>query len=142
MVDCSTRVLYPPSMSRFHPKYLVSYFVGESLSGLVPGLLALAQGVGGTPECVGQYNNVTNITTYALLYTESPRFSVEVYFFCLLGMYILSGLAFQSLQYKSVARTALVPNLGVYASPNQDEKFNRESVACTTVRYELQINNA
>jgi riboflavin transporter 2 len=122
-------------MSRFHPKYLVSYFVGEGLSGLLRGLLALAQGVGGTPECVGQYNNVTNTTTYALLHTESPRFSVEVYFFCLLGMYILSGLAFQSLQHKSVVKNALVPNLDV--NPSRTGALDRENVVCTTIRCEL-----
>ncbi|KAM5127522.1 solute carrier family 52, riboflavin transporter, member 3-B-like [Mantella aurantiaca] len=46
LVDCTSSVTFLPYMTRLRPDYLVSYFIGEGLSGLMPALLALAQGVG------------------------------------------------------------------------------------------------
>lgn len=45
-VDCTSSVTFLPFMNRLPPVYLTSYFVGEGLSGLLPALVALAQGVG------------------------------------------------------------------------------------------------
>ncbi|XP_062385511.1 riboflavin transporter 2-like [Sardina pilchardus] len=45
-VDCTSSVTFLPFMNRLPPAYLTSYFVGEGLSGLLPALVALAQGVG------------------------------------------------------------------------------------------------
>jgi hypothetical protein len=55
----------------FRETYLNSYLIGEGLSGFVPAIAALIQGVGGNPEC----RNVThvspdgNITSIIELYT-------------------------------------------------------------------------
>ncbi|XP_072266686.1 solute carrier family 52, riboflavin transporter, member 3-B-like [Pyxicephalus adspersus] len=46
LVDCTSSVTFLPYMTRLRPDYLISYFIGEGLSGLMPALLALAQGVG------------------------------------------------------------------------------------------------
>ncbi|KAG8541906.1 hypothetical protein GDO81_028008 [Engystomops pustulosus] len=46
LVDCTSSVTFLPYMTRLGPNYLISYFIGEGLSGLMPALLALAQGVG------------------------------------------------------------------------------------------------
>ncbi|XP_035263332.1 riboflavin transporter 2 [Anguilla anguilla] len=45
-VDCTSSVTFLPFMMRLKPQYLTSYFIGEGLSGLVPALTALIQGVG------------------------------------------------------------------------------------------------
>lgn len=51
LVDCTSSVLFLPFMSTFRAAYLNSYLIGEGLSGLVPAVVALAQGVGGNPYC-------------------------------------------------------------------------------------------
>lgn len=46
VVDCTSSVTFLPFMMRLQPRYLTTYFIGEGLSGLVPALVALIQGVG------------------------------------------------------------------------------------------------
>ncbi|XP_067256387.1 solute carrier family 52, riboflavin transporter, member 3-B [Chanodichthys erythropterus] len=46
VVDCTSSVTFLPFMMRLQPQYLTTYFIGEGLSGLVPALVALIQGVG------------------------------------------------------------------------------------------------
>ncbi|KAL2084635.1 hypothetical protein ACEWY4_020153 [Coilia grayii] len=46
VVDCTSSVTFLPFMMRLPPRYLTTYFTGEGLSGLVPALVALIQGVG------------------------------------------------------------------------------------------------
>ncbi|XP_010899089.1 riboflavin transporter 2 [Esox lucius] len=46
VVDCTSSVTFLPFMMRLGPQYLTTYFAGEGLSGLVPGVVALVQGVG------------------------------------------------------------------------------------------------
>ncbi|XP_004370547.1 solute carrier family 52, riboflavin transporter, member 3 [Trichechus manatus latirostris] len=55
LVDCTSSVTFLPFMSRLPARYLNTFFVGEGLSGLLPALVALAQGSGLT-TCV----NITN----------------------------------------------------------------------------------
>ncbi|XP_062058296.1 solute carrier family 52, riboflavin transporter, member 3 [Lepus europaeus] len=55
LVDCTSSVTFLPFMSRLPASYLTTFFVGEGLSGLLPALVALAQGSGLT-VCV----NVTD----------------------------------------------------------------------------------
>ncbi|XP_026358988.1 solute carrier family 52, riboflavin transporter, member 3 [Ursus arctos] len=51
LVDCTSSVTFLPFMSRLPTCYLTTFFVGEGLSGLLPALVALAQGSGLT-TCV------------------------------------------------------------------------------------------
>ncbi|CAL4111521.1 unnamed protein product [Meganyctiphanes norvegica] len=93
LVDCTSSVLFMPYMAVWRQLYLPSYLVGEGLSGLIPGLVALVQGVGGNPTC----RNVTdNSSTGWLLEQEEldPLFSVTDFFFFLLAMMITSFTAF------------------------------------------------
>ncbi|XP_055937915.1 solute carrier family 52, riboflavin transporter, member 3-A-like isoform X2 [Argiope bruennichi] len=100
IVDCTSSVVFLPFMANFRPCYLTPYLVGEGLSGLVPSLVAIAQGIE-NPECV----NVTettfspelggNITTEVLMpRIKEPRFSPEWFFVILLAMVLFSWLAF------------------------------------------------
>ncbi|KAI5247982.1 solute carrier family 52, riboflavin transporter, member 3 [Manis pentadactyla] len=63
LVDCTSSVTFLPFMSRLPTHYLTTFFIGEGLSGLLPALVALAQGSGLT-TCV----NVTTSDT-----TPSPE---------------------------------------------------------------------
>ncbi|XP_006860790.1 PREDICTED: solute carrier family 52, riboflavin transporter, member 3 [Chrysochloris asiatica] len=68
LVDCTSSVTFLPFMSQLPIHYLTTFFVGEGLSGLLPSLVALAQGSGlttcvnitGTPDITP--NPTTNRT--------------------------------------------------------------------------------
>ena len=64
LVDCTSSVTFLPFMSRLSTHDLTTFFVGEGLSGLLPALVALAQGSGLT-TCV----NITE-TSYT---TSNPN---------------------------------------------------------------------
>ncbi|XP_016056035.1 PREDICTED: solute carrier family 52, riboflavin transporter, member 3-like [Miniopterus natalensis] len=65
LVDCTSSVTFLPFMSQLSAHYLTTYFVGEGLSGLLPALVALAQGSGLT-TCVNVTetpNSTSSVTT-------------------------------------------------------------------------------
>lgn len=85
---CSSSVLFMPYMGRFKEIYLVTYFVGEGLSGLLPSVVALIQGIG-TTECI-----LTNTTSEGEdIYeknTPPPLFDTKVFFIFIFAMMVLS----------------------------------------------------
>lgn len=105
LVDCTSSVLFMPYMAVWRQLYLPSYLVGEGLSGLIPGLVALVQGVGGNPSCRNVTDNNNSLdwsldnestAVYWKLEPEplDPLFSVTDFFFFLLAMMITSFSAF------------------------------------------------
>ncbi|XP_076044888.1 solute carrier family 52, riboflavin transporter, member 3-A-like isoform X2 [Oratosquilla oratoria] len=123
LVDCTSSVLFLPYMAVWRRVYLPSYLVGEGLSGLLPGLVALIQGVGGNPNCVNMTLwNVTDFgnDSYVVLVPEElePRFSVTTYFFFLFAMMIISALAFALLQnLRSIRRERVDLNISSSSAP-------------------------
>ncbi|TTA40551.1 Solute carrier family 52, riboflavin transporter, member 3-B [Bagarius yarrelli] len=106
VVDCTSSVTFLPFMMRLQPQYLTTYFVGEGLSGLIPALLALIQGVG-----VVQCKNTTAITNISMVnytgetndeleaYYQPANFSVQVFFLFLSTMMAVCLGAFVMLNY-------------------------------------------
>lgn len=60
VVDCTSSVTFLPYMMHMKPHFLYTYYVGEGVSGLLPALVALVQGVG-VVSCVNstRYLNQT-----------------------------------------------------------------------------------
>ncbi|XP_025083159.1 solute carrier family 52, riboflavin transporter, member 3-B-like isoform X2 [Pomacea canaliculata] len=107
LMDCTSSVAYVAFMASLQPVYLSSFFVGEGLSGLLPALMALGQGVGEI-KCVNASStsernvsgNVVNVTDYYVYPTYlPPRFSVQLFFLLLCGMIFLSMVAFSLLNF-------------------------------------------
>merc|ERR1711970_161739 len=48
IVDCTSSVSFIPFMSGIKTKFLQSYFLGEGLSGFIPAVVGIIQGVGQT----------------------------------------------------------------------------------------------
>jgi len=121
MVDCTSSILFMPFMAVFRDIYLNSYLVGEGLSGFVPSIAALAQGVGGNPECknvtVGDDGQLFEVRPVS----PDPNFSVEVFFDFLAGMMALSFLSFllmnllPSLREEHASRHQMIANSDVAA---------------------------
>ncbi|XP_072536967.1 solute carrier family 52, riboflavin transporter, member 3-A [Salminus brasiliensis] len=102
LVDCTSSVTFLPFMMQLPAKYITTYFIGEGLSGFVPGLVALAQGVG-MSKCVNVSQISSNVSqpgeeTFAVETQYLPaNFSTEVFFSLLVTMMVVSLAAFAML---------------------------------------------
>ncbi|XP_012221374.1 solute carrier family 52, riboflavin transporter, member 3-A-like [Linepithema humile] len=102
LVGCTSSVLFIPYMRYYREIYLVSYLVGEGLSGFVPSIVALIQGVG-NPECVNVTKPDSSNLEFAVVQSD-PRFSSEI-FFAFIGILLcLSFLSFLGLNILPIAR--------------------------------------
>jgi len=110
LVDCTSSVLFLPYMGIFKQKYLNSYLIGEGMSGFIPSLAALAQGVSGNPEC----SNGTIIHV-----EDQARFSTTGFFAFLMVMMSLSLIAFIFLHYLPFTKSE---RLG--SSPSSSANFS------------------
>lgn len=101
LVDCTSSVTFLPFMMQLPAKYITTYFIGEGLSGFIPGVIALAQGVG-IAKCVnstqtgGNQSNSQDLWSLQTMYLP-PNFSTEVFFIFLALMMCVSLAAFVGL---------------------------------------------
>ncbi|KAJ0036260.1 hypothetical protein NQD34_004937 [Periophthalmus magnuspinnatus] len=101
LVDCTSSVTFLPFMMQLPANYITTYFIGEGLSGFIPGVIALAQGVG-MAKCVNSTHTTGNHSSTEELWifkTEylPPNFSTELFFFFLALMMCISLAAFVAL---------------------------------------------
>ncbi|KAJ8288358.1 hypothetical protein COCON_G00010170 [Conger conger] len=106
-VDCTSSVTFLPFMMRLKPQYLTSYFIGEGLSGLVPALAALIQGVGVVHcrnltrmlnDTWGNSTGTAGSEGLQAIY-QPANFSAQVFFFFLTGMMVVCLVAFLLLNH-------------------------------------------
>ena len=104
LVDCTSSVVFLPFISIFKPQYMSAYYIGDGLSGLIPGLIGLAQGLGGDAVCVNTssviHNETTgeNTTVFKIVEEyQEPVFSVQIFFFFLFALMCVSGICFSFL---------------------------------------------
>lgn len=93
LVGCFSSILFMPYLRDFDDIYIISYFIGEGLSGVLPSIVALIQGVGERLEC--------NTTEIISLNTSYVKFPGQYYFLFLTLVLVLSLVAFIILQYSS-----------------------------------------
>ncbi|XP_051920726.1 solute carrier family 52, riboflavin transporter, member 3-B [Hippocampus zosterae] len=113
VVDCTSSVTFLPFMMRLCPQYLTTYFAGEGLSGLVPALVSLIQGVGVvrchnatlTVSLNKTFDNST-VESWELQAVYQPaKFSAQVFFLFLSLMMVVCLIAFALLNHHpAVAR--------------------------------------
>nr|SVE74219.1 EOG090X07AW [Daphnia barbata] len=105
LVDCSSSVLFMPFMARFRQAYLTSYLIGEGLSGFLPSIFALIQGVGGNPSCRNTSSIVNGSESWLVeAFYPEPNFSVSAFFFILMGLMVCCVASFIGLNHCAVAR--------------------------------------
>ena len=115
-VDCMSSVTFLPFMFHFPQMYITAYYVGSGMSGFLPSVVALVQGVGDDKvtctTVIRQNLNLSasnntqtfnqtvrniagNYTQIVPVYEFSaPRFSVQVFFFFISSMLVISFIAF------------------------------------------------
>ena len=104
LVDCTSSVVFLPYMAHYRPHYMTAYYIGEGLSGMIPGLVGLAQGLSQDPICVN--TSVVNSTDHILVpHYPPPRFSIEAFFWMLFGMMCISGVSFTLLHWLKYCQT-------------------------------------
>ncbi|XP_059189515.1 solute carrier family 52, riboflavin transporter, member 3-A [Centropristis striata] len=94
LVDCTSSVTFLPFMMQLPAKYITTYFIGEGLSGFIPGIVALGQSVG-ISKCVN--TSAGNHTWTSHTEYLPPNFSTEVFFLLLAAMMSMSLAAFVAL---------------------------------------------
>ncbi|CAL7949529.1 unnamed protein product [Xylocopa violacea] len=102
LVGCFSSVLFMPYLRNFNEKCLISYFIGEGLSGVLPSIIALIQGIGDNLKCtISQvYKNNTELEALSVL--SGLRFTPNIYFLFIFIILFLSLTAFAILEYSSV----------------------------------------
>ena len=99
LLDCTSMVTFSDYMTRFRPDFTSAVFLGESLTTVLPSLLAIAQG-NGQIECI--VSNFSTVATY-----KTARFSVSIYFLCIFFLLTLSFIAFVILQWTKIAQNSI-----------------------------------
>lgn len=133
LVDCTSSVTFLPFMMQLPAKYITTYFVGEGLSGFIPGVVALAQGVG-ISTCVNSSEPSGNHTGRSVWSLQSvylpPNFSTSVFFFSLAAMMCVSLAAFVALtrlpRTYELSTEKLVPDPVVSVSSGLDNPAGGE----------------
>ncbi|XP_011137377.1 solute carrier family 52, riboflavin transporter, member 3-A isoform X2 [Harpegnathos saltator] len=102
LVGCTSSVLFMPYMRNYREIYLVSYLVGEGLSGFVPSAVALIQGVGHNPRCINVTKSGSDHLEF-IVAPSDPRFSSQIFFVFVGTLLCLSFLSFLGLNVLPVA---------------------------------------
>lgn len=150
LVDCSSSVLFMPFMARFRQAYLTSYLIGEGLSGFLPSIFALIQGVGGNPSCRNTSAIINGSESWQVeAFYPEPNFSVSAFFFILMGLMVCCAASFIGLNHCSVARreryesvatripVAIDNQTFVASSELVDPTFNGKS---TKINYHVELD--
>ena len=134
LVDCTSSVLFLPYMVVWRSIYLPSYLVGEGLSGLVPALVALGQGVGGDQKCI---NITIGNDTFVGQEELQPNFSVTTFFHFLFCMMTVSAIAYTLLENLTYIQSEKVSDPSLSASsPGSSTKLvtNTEEIRTTPMK--------
>lgn len=126
LLDCTSSISFSDYIHRFRKEFTNAIFLGESLTAILPSLLAIVQG-NGQLNCI-QVNG-TNITE--AIY-ETARFSVSIYFLCLFILLIISFISFILLQWTSITK-----NTHETQSEISLETIVKSKQSLTTVSYIL-----
>lgn len=125
LVGCFSSVLFMPYLRDFDDVYIVSYFVGEGLSGVLPSVVALIQGVGERAAC---NNTLTNATETISLNAPDLKFPGQYYFLFLSLVLVLSLTAFIVLRYsRFVQVNKRLSNSNFLTQTKVDGRLRKES---------------
>nr|XP_033331132.1 riboflavin transporter 2-like [Megalopta genalis] len=98
LVGCFSSVLFMPYLRNFNKNYLISFFIGEGLSGVLPSVVALIQGVADNSECTVSKNDTMDAMKSNLMFSSSD------YFFFIFIVLFLSLTSFIVLEYSSLVQ--------------------------------------
>lgn len=105
LVGCTSSVLFIPSLSQYSDIYLVTYMVGEGISGFVPSIIAIVQGVG-TTTC----HTVVRNGQVIMEKTITNAYFSSRFFFILIGIIMcVSTISYLCLEYLPTCKKEKIP---------------------------------
>ena len=152
LVDCTSSVTFLPFMAFFPKECMTIYYIGEGMSGFLPSVVSLIQGVGEkyyrcntvnkienstkvlsitTSNNVTTFLNVTsskNATVVEVEYFETfPLFSAQVFFFIIFALMLFSLFSFILLvRYLKKTKTMEINNDLKISMESKEESFNEK----------------
>jgi hypothetical protein len=100
--DGTSSVTFLPYIGgNFVKEYVIPYYIGESMSSFVPGVLALVQGLGQNPGC---HNVTEGNATFLKPLPIVPNYSVSTYFILMCLLLCASIGAFSILNFTEFAK--------------------------------------
>ncbi|XP_013097511.1 solute carrier family 52, riboflavin transporter, member 3-A isoform X2 [Stomoxys calcitrans] len=135
---CTSSVLFMPYMGRFKEIYLVTYFMGEGLSGLLPSVVALIQGIGGTAECILVNVTETGENVYEK-YVPPPRFGTKDFFIFVFVVMLMSCLGFTLLDRLKLAKKQYA---AVKVGQGNDYQYERDETPTKSTSPEVIENKS
>lgn len=100
LVGCTSSVLFIPSLSHYSDIYLVTYMIGEGISGLVPSVIAIVQGIG-TTTCHTVIRDGLNVTEKSV---TNANFSSGLFFIIIGTIMCASIISYLCLEYIPVCK--------------------------------------
>jgi len=132
--DCTSSVTFLPFMVILPGIYLSPLYVGESLSGLLPGLVALAQGTYKT-------NNITSPKQNEISYKDGMNFSQEIFFLLLAFLMFLSPLSYLLIKYLPSIKKLHILHLN-FGGHNEEASFlvNESDITDSSCEETVNVN--
>jgi len=100
LVGCTSSVLFIPSLSHYSDMYLITYMIGEGISGFVPSAIAIVQGIG-TTTCHTVIRNGQNVTEKSI---TNANFSSGFFFVIIGSIMCASTISYLCLEYIPVCK--------------------------------------
>lgn len=168
LVDCTSSVTFLPFMAFFPKQYMTIYYIGEGMSGFLPSIVSLIQGVGekyyrcntvnkikNSTASSSTSNNVTTVLNVSISkntigveveYFETfPLFSAQVFFFIISALMLFSLFSFILLvRYLKKTKSMEINNdSNIYMKSKKDslsEKHStsKEELVSTNTKESLQ----
>jgi len=136
-VDCMSSVTFLPFMAYFPQRYITIFYIGAGMSGFVPSIAALIQGIG---EQTYTCNTVTTLKNISIdgeqmrrinvteivpsFFKRDPLFSVKIFFFFITAMLVGSHIAYVLLVKERVKRENNPPLTDEFEFGNTDDCKN------------------
>ena len=101
MLDGTSSIVFFDYMKRFRAHYLTAVFLDEGLTGAIPTLLLLIQGIGSETVCVQSSNGTTLEPTFT-----QPRVSTTVFMRLIVGIIVTLFIPFLILRWTNIISLA------------------------------------
>ena len=120
LADCTSSVVFLTFMAKYPAGYMISFYVGGGISGVLPCMLTLAQGTVGD----GCNSDVDSDSP------DEPRFGANLYFGFLAILIAISGIAFHLLNTLRVSqneRNDIIPSTSPCIQASEQEGCDASS---------------
>lgn len=143
----STLTFLPYIGEHYAKEYIIPNYVGESMSSLIPGVLAMIQGFKTEEECILNSTNNTNNSlsfysnkTLTEKVSNQPRFSVFLYFILMFVLLLICIVSFSILNFSRLARKARKNKLSWINLdlPSTDELEDESVYQNRQLRFEME----